>query len=46
MNPGVCARTGEDVTCEWDVVVLRENKKEVEGVGRGRGTKAKSGFCV
>ena len=44
MNSAVCGRAGEDVTCEWDVVVLRGNKKEVEGVGRGRGTKTKSGF--
>ena len=40
----VCGRAGEDVTGEWGVVVLRGNKKEVEGVGRGRGTKTKSGF--
>ena len=39
MNPAVCGRAGEDFTCEWDFVVLRGNKKEVDGVGRGRGTK-------
>ena len=43
---GVCARAVEDVTCEWNIVVLRGNKKEVEGVRRGKGTKTKSGFCV
>ena len=40
----VCARAGENVTCEQDDVVLRGNKKEVEWVRRGRGTKTKSGF--
>ena len=24
---GVCARAVEDVTCEWNIVVLRGNKK-------------------
>ena len=42
----VCALAVEDVTCDWNIVVLRGNKKEVEGVGRGRETKTKSGFCV
>ena len=44
MSPASFGRAGKDVTCEWDVVVLRGNKKEVEGVGRGRGTKTKSGI--
>ena len=44
MKISVCARAGEDFTCERDDVVLRGNKKEVEWVGRGRGTKTKSGF--
>ena len=44
MKTVVCGRAGEDVTCEWDDVVLRGNKKEVEWVRRGTGTKTKSGF--
>ena len=44
MKIAVCGRAGEDVTCEWGDVVLRGNKKEVEWVRRGRGTKTKSGF--
>ena len=46
MSPAFFGRAGEDFTCEWDDVFLRGNKKEVEGVGRGRGTKTKSWFCV
>ena len=46
MTTASYALAGEDVTCEWDVVVLRWNKKEVEGVGRGRGTNTKSGYNV
>ena len=44
MKIGVCARAGEDFTCERDDVVLSGNKKEVEWVRRGTGTKTKSGF--
>ena len=44
MKIAVCGLAGEDVTCEWHVVVLRGNKKEVEWVGRGRGTNTKSGY--
>ena len=44
MKIAVCALAVEDFTCEWDDVVLRGNKKEVEWVRRGRGTKTKSGF--
>ena len=44
MKIAVSARAGEDFTCEWDDVFLRGNKKEVEWVRRGRGTKTKSGF--
>ena len=44
MKIAVCALAGEDFNCERDDVVLRGNKKEVEWVRRGRGSKTTSGF--
>ena len=34
----------EDFSCEWDIVVPRGNKEEVEWVGRGRRKRLRADF--